>query len=264
MRKSRAFTLIELLVVVAIIGLLIAVLLPALQQAKRRSLTAKCLANLRALGIANQTYLVEWNNYLVDVGYAHGSGVGLDPKVSWIRTLENAYRNELVCKSPVDDSPHWPSEMGGEGVPLPNRRPGDYPYRRSSYGLNNLLTRAAAPFDPGTNRKYDYNRLEKIPWPALTVHIVYMAEEGDFAGADHTHVETWQFMDFWQIVPENAAKELELNVHGGPPKSFESVSNYGFLDGHAETLPFGEVWQKKDHNRFWPEAVYGPEPEATP
>ena len=264
MRKSRAFTLIELLVVVAIIATLIAVLLPSLSMAKRRSLTAKCLANMRNLGIASQTYLVEWNNYLVDVGYAHGSGVGLDPKASWIETLESVYGYELACKSPVDDSPYWPSELGGESLRLPNRGPDDYPYRRSSYGLNNLLTRAAAPFNPATNRKYDYGRMERIPWPALTVHIVYMAEEGDFAGADHTHVETWQFMDFWQIVPENAAKELELNVHGGPPKSFESVSNYGFLDGHVETLPFGDVWKKKDHNRFWPEAVYGLEPEPAP
>ena len=83
-----------------------------------------------------------------------------------------------------------------------------------------------------------------------------MAEEGEFAGADHTHVEDWQFMNLWQLVPQNAAKELELNVHGGPPAAFESVSNYGFVDGHAETLRFEDVWQKKEENLFWPEAEY--------
>lgn len=58
-KRKRAFTLIELLVVVAIIALLIAILLPALQSAKEQGKRAKCLANMRQIGVATQGYASE-------------------------------------------------------------------------------------------------------------------------------------------------------------------------------------------------------------
>ncbi|MGE0482342.1 MAG: DUF1559 domain-containing protein [Phycisphaerae bacterium] len=52
----RGFTLIELLVVVAIIALLISILLPSLARAREAGRLAKCLANLRTIGIAMHLY----------------------------------------------------------------------------------------------------------------------------------------------------------------------------------------------------------------
>lgn len=57
MRKKHGFTLIELLVVVAVMGLLIAIVVPAVAESRRISKRTVCLHNLQQIGTCIQAYL---------------------------------------------------------------------------------------------------------------------------------------------------------------------------------------------------------------
>jgi prepilin-type N-terminal cleavage/methylation domain-containing protein len=82
-RRCRGFTLIELLVVIAIIGVLVSLLLPAVQSAREAARRAQCTNNMKQFGLAVHNYHDTWG--ALPMGEMPG---GLSPHVAILPFLE--------------------------------------------------------------------------------------------------------------------------------------------------------------------------------
>jgi len=147
-RFSRGFTLVELLVVIAIIGVLAAMLLPALARAKQKAKATQCLSNLKQIGVGCALYELDNRDSLPETSHQAASWIG---KLA-LYGLTNVY----IC-------------------PLDTNR-----MRITSYSINDFLTP-----NPFGAPQLDFSKLTRLPAPSETIH---MAEaRGDYIGADHFH-----------------------------------------------------------------------------
>lgn len=179
MLRRSAFTLIELLVVISIIALLIAVLLPALSQARKTARDMQCLSNERQIMVAMLAYAEESDEKLPpidqrNVTIATGEVVGHFTwwaalgKLGIMTTgltpnLDNAASNPMLCPSDPQPS-EWSDRFSSYGM---NQYVTFTDY--SPNGVNDNVT-SSLHARPGYPRYgFDYPRLSNFLWPAKLI-----------------------------------------------------------------------------------------------
>jgi prepilin-type processing-associated H-X9-DG protein len=165
MRRCQAFTLVELLVIVAIIGLLIAMLLPSLQGARNAARSALCSTQLRDLVFALDYYAQDQDDWFPA---AEPQDRQPASKLHWFMNPElmryvdvpvryqadgallgpPAEPSPLTC--PLDDEPLWSRDNLARGYAL-------------SYAMNVTFGIGGRP------NNNDYRRRGEFEYPALTL-----------------------------------------------------------------------------------------------
>jgi prepilin-type processing-associated H-X9-DG protein len=212
-------TLMELLVVVAIIGILIALLLPAVQAARASARAASCKNNLRQIGLAVHQFCNSHKGSFPEWWHTKDNVTGLRDTRSWIYTLADyleAVDDIRIC---AEDEKHVERLEA----------------KASSYVINDYL----ATDEEVPNRVRNINKL------AATSRTFLIFEGADSRPAkpdyDHAHASQW----FSELNCENGWVETAVLKDIQPDQHF-AHAHYLYVDGHVDIVAATQIMEWVD------------------
>jgi prepilin-type N-terminal cleavage/methylation domain-containing protein len=248
----RAFTLVELLVVIAIIGVLVSLLLPAVQFARESARRMSCSNNLKQIGVALHTY--------------HDTHKILPPAL-----IGSGRWNVKNPELPATNPPHRVTNTTGwmlllpfmEQEPLYNKAEFGAPASVSNpYGkpfINNVnISDYVNPLNGKTNKEVYGNRLEIMTCPSDSIPAPIQRRKpnttSDFYEANEVARSNYLFAT-GSYTDYNARWQNTAHYHRGLFGNDGAGTLGDCIDGTSNTIMVGE---SKQGHRGKTSTVYGP------
>lgn len=224
MRARTAFTLVELLVVIAIIGVLIALLLPAVQAARAAARRTQCASNMRQVGLAIHQHA---NLHKGQMPEAEDHTTGTNQ--SWIYSLAPHMESVDAIRICPED-------------PQADERLRD---KKTSYVLNSYLAVDPPDFENMPHEMQDNYRAVRNLWDiAESGKVILMFESALGYDKDHTH--GWLWFNGYNLQYQTSAMPLVWEAYKlqiAPEQHQGTGANYLFGDGHVELISSEQIQQ---------------------
>jgi len=237
------FTLVELLVVIAVIAILAGLLLPALNKARTAAKTAKCMSNIRQLGVAVQLYAGDKAQYPY---VADGNG-----KTTWFTAAAPYFgTNYELMRCPTFRGTNSAIEAVrfitfGSFATIAFNQPADPNVIGGvSYGYNGYGIGAANRWLP-SHGDWKYLGLGALvmpgqSWPAVKTYAVMLPE--DFVVLADSMLRPGS--------PNYYTFLLQLNSVAMPPADrHNGRDNVAFADGHVEKIAHKQFIEDSEASR---------------
>lgn len=231
-----AFTLVELLVVIAVIAILAALLLPALNQAKEKGKRTVCQSNLRQLGMALTLYADEHGRYPTCFRWIPAGRGAPDPRGSQV-SLWNALILPYLGQSSDVFNCHsfppffrWTTDPSALGCLYPTNiegnRPFSYAINASGVAVVSLGLVKATPLNADTITR----KPNEIRAPSDMIAI-----GDDTSGTTNKASFNWVKLTGWGAFQDSY---IRSEAGANRPVRIGTVHNQGanmvFVDGHVE------------------------------